>query len=118
METKVFIRACALYEFDQGRSAAQAARNLQSTYGEDAMSERSCQVWFSRFKEGDRSLQDLSREGRPKMIDHSELKAAVNADPYLSSRELAQMFGCSHMTICNNLQMIGKAYKLGRWVPH
>lgn len=118
MEHKVFIRACALYEFDQGNSAAEAARNLRKTYGEEAMSDSCCRKWFARFKEGDRNLQDLPREGRPKIIDRSDLKKIIDADPSLTTQELAQMFECSVGTIFNYLQEIGKVYKLGRWVPH
>lgn len=118
MDTKTYIRACALYEYDQGRSAAEAARNIKKTYGEDAIGESTCRTWFARFKDGDRSLHDLPREGRPKIIDHAVFKETVDADPYLTTRELAQRFGCSHVTIQNHLQEIGKVHKLGRWVPH
>lgn len=118
MDEKVFIRACALYEHDQGRSAAEAARNIQKTYGNEAMCESTCRKWFARFKEGDRSLEDLPREGRPKSIDNAILKETVSANPYLTTRELACKFGCSHVTIITHLEEIGKVHKQGRWVPH
>lgn len=34
-------------------------------------------MWFSRFKIGNRSLEDETREGRPKVIDSEYSEAAV-----------------------------------------
>ncbi len=62
MDQKMLYRACALYEFDQGHSAAEAGRNIRNTYGSDAISDSSCHRWFARFKSGDRTLEDYERE--------------------------------------------------------
>lgn len=118
MDSTTLMRACALYEFDRGLSAAKAAKNIRETYGEDAMSDSNCRKWFARFRDGDRSLQDLPREGRPKILDREKLKAAVDADPFMTTRELQHMFDCCQATICNGLNDIGKINKRGRWLPH
>lgn len=118
MDQKMLYRACALYEFDQGHSAAEAGRNIRNTYGSDAISDSSCRRWFARFKSGDRTLEDREREGRPEIVDRRLLKEAVDANPFLSTRDLENMFDCSLGTISNALNEIGKVKKLGRWVPH
>jgi hypothetical protein len=66
---------------------------------------------------GDRSLQELSRSGRPKILDRQSLKAAVDADSILTSRELAIEFGCCQKTIINGLHETEKVCKCGRWIP-
>ena len=114
----MLMRACALYEFDQGKSAAEAARNIRNTYGNEAMSDSNCRKCFAKFKAGDRTLQDLPREGRSIFLDRQVLKQAVYANAYLTTRELAKMFDCSPSTIFRSLMDIGKVNKRGRWIPH
>ena len=117
MDSKTYIRACALFMFDQGKSTKEATRVISELYPEDAMTERTCERWFAKFREGDLSLQDLPRSGRPQILDHQSLKAAVDADSGVTSRELAIEFGCCQRTIINSLQDIGKVCKRGRWIP-
>ena len=47
---------------------------FEHTYGEDAISDSNCRKWFARFRDGDRSLEDHEREGRPKIVDRDALK--------------------------------------------
>ena len=69
MDQTTLLRACALYEFDQGQSAAEAARNIRSTYGSVDISDSNYRKWFARFREGYRGLQGLPSEGRPQILD-------------------------------------------------
>ncbi|GFX62974.1 mariner Mos1 transposase [Trichonephila clavipes] len=39
--------------FNTKKSAAEAHRMLSNTYGEAAISERTCREWFQRFKNDD-----------------------------------------------------------------
>ena len=84
MDSKTYIRVCALFMFDQSKSTKEASE----LYPEDAMTERPCERWFAKFREGDRSLQDLPRSGRPQILDRQSLKAAVDAHSGVTSREL------------------------------
>ena len=79
MDSKTYIRACALFMFDQGKSTKEASRVISELYPEDAMTERTCERWFAIFREGDRSLQDLPRSGRSQILDRQYLKAAFDA---------------------------------------
>ena len=94
MDSKTYIRACALFMFDQGKSTKEASRVISELYPKDAMIERTCERWFAKFREGDRSLQDLSRSGRHQILDRESLKAAVYAHSGMTSRESAIKFGC------------------------
>ena len=42
-----------IFYFHLKKTAAKAHRMLSSTYGEAALSERTCREWFQRFKSGD-----------------------------------------------------------------
>ena len=87
MDSKTYIRACALFMFDQGKSTKEASWAISELYPEDAMTERTCEPWFAKFREGDRSLQDLPRSERPQILDRQSLKAAVNAHSGVTSWE-------------------------------
>jgi [histone H3]-lysine36 N-dimethyltransferase SETMAR len=117
MDSKTYIRACALFMFDQGKSTKETTQVISDLYPADAVTERNCARWFAKFRAGDRSLQDLPRSGRPQILDRQSLKAAVDADSSVTSRELAIEFGCCQKTIINGLHEIGKVCKRGRWIP-
>ena len=66
MTDKHFLRACICFvNFDQGRSAAEACRNIRQTYGAKSTSESNVRRLFARFKEGNQSLSDDERSHRP-----------------------------------------------------
>jgi hypothetical protein len=47
-----------LYEYRKGKSVAQATRDIRSTYGDEALVERTCQKWFAKFRTGNFGLDD------------------------------------------------------------
>ena len=55
--------------------------------------------WFERFRNGDFSLGDEPRSGRPTEIDLSELKDVIESDPALTSCDVARKLGCTHRAI-------------------
>ncbi|CAF3899266.1 unnamed protein product, partial [Rotaria magnacalcarata] len=50
---------------DDGNNATTAARNICAALGEGAVAVRMCRDWFKRFREGDMSLEDRPKSGRP-----------------------------------------------------
>lgn len=118
MDKKIHIRHCILFAFDRGLSGLAAAEEICKVYGEDAVTKRTCNRWFERFRSGERSLEDEPRSGRPSEIDNEELNSELKTNPRQTTRELADKFGCSHTTIEYHLHEMGKVQKLGIWVPH
>jgi len=50
---------------------------LSNTYGEAAISERTCREWFQRFKNGDFDVEDRHGGGREKVFEDAELEALL-----------------------------------------
>ena len=105
-EISTHIRHCILYEFQLGNSASAAL-------GDDAVADRTCRDWFKRFREGDISLEDRPRSGRPMESDIERLKVLIEDNPRLTIRELSTMLGCNQSTIDRHLHEMGKVNKLG-----
>ncbi|GFT19068.1 solute carrier family 23 member 1 [Trichonephila clavipes] len=52
------LREVLIVCFNVKKSAAEAHRILSNTYGEAAISERTCREWFQRFKNGGFDVED------------------------------------------------------------
>lgn len=115
---KELIRHSLFFCFKLGDSATEAHRKLCQAYGDDSMSLRVCQQWYSRFKEGDEDIKNKHRSGRPAEVDEKDLQLLIDVDPKLTTREMADYFDVEHSTIVHHLTSLGKVSKLGRWVPH
>jgi len=48
---------------------------LSNTYGEAAISERTCREWFQHFENGDFDVEDRHSGGREKVFENTELEA-------------------------------------------
>lgn len=116
--SKPYIRGCLLYDFKSGVSGSESTRRINAAFGEGTMSVSTANAWFQRFRAGDESLEDLPRSGRPSDFDEDQLRAVVEADPHLTTREIAAQLGVSQSTIVARLRSIGKVCKLDKWVPH
>ena len=51
--SKRHLRELLIYFFNFKKSAAETNRLLVETYGEAALSERSCRKWFQKCKKGE-----------------------------------------------------------------
>jgi transposase len=87
---KIVIRACMLYEFKLGSNATAAARKICQAFGTDILNELTVQRWYRKFQEGDESLEDAPRSGRPTAMDNEALLAAIEADNGQTCEEVAQ----------------------------
>ncbi|EPB74101.1 hypothetical protein ANCCEY_06828 [Ancylostoma ceylanicum] len=75
------LRVRMLYDFKQGKTAAESHRSLCHASGEDVISERQCGRWFERFRNGDESLKDEDHLRGSHVVDSDALKGATESDP-------------------------------------
>ena len=109
-DRKLIIRACLLYEFKLGTGASSASRKLCTctAFGEGAVSEKTAQNWFQKFRSGNETLEDELRAGRPISLHNGNLKAAIDSDSCLTYHELASRFNVSDETIRLHLNQLEK----------
>ena len=64
------------------KTAAEAHRMLSSTYGEAALSEKTCRDWFQHFKNGGFDVEDRHGGTKVKIFEDSEMEALFAEDSY------------------------------------
>ena len=73
VEKNEHYRHIFLFSFNKGCKAAEAAQDICIVYGDGAITERTAQKWFSRFRGGNFNLSDMERTGHPVLFDEEHL---------------------------------------------
>ena len=89
-EQDAHFRHILLYYFRKGKNASQARKKSCAVYGNEALKERQCQNWFTKFRFADLSLKNDQRPGRPVEVDETRIKAIVDSDRHNTTREIAE----------------------------
>ena len=93
-----------LYYYRKGKNALQAREKFYDVYGEKLLTERQCQNWFARFRSGDFDLKDAPRSGRPTEVSVDKIKAMIENNRRITTREIAENHGASEMSLHNRHQ--------------
>lgn len=112
------IRHCLLYEFHLGRSASETMTNICRAYGNDAVSKRTIEKWFAKFRSGNEDLKDEPHAKHPVAVSDVSINELLESEPQLSTRQIAERLNCSKTTVERKLHEMGKVWKLGSWLPH
>ena len=78
------------FEFNRGTKVVEAARNICTVYGDNAIGESTTRKWFSCFK----YCFDISgtpRSGRSSEFDEDRLNTLIHNEPHQCTRELANV---------------------------
>ncbi|UYV68992.1 SETMAR [Cordylochernes scorpioides] len=118
LPTKHNLREALLFCFNLKKSATDGHRLLCEAYGKHALSIKSCEYWFRRFKSGDIDTRDKERGGRPIKFEDAELEALLDEDSSQTQEVLAETLGVTQQAISNRLKVMGMVQKQGNWVPY
>ncbi|GFT79737.1 histone-lysine N-methyltransferase SETMAR [Trichonephila clavipes] len=102
----------------KGKNAVQAKKNLTDVYGEGVLTVRQCQNWFAKFQSGNFDVEDAPRSGRPVEADKDAIKALVDANRRITTREIRLRLNLSNSAVYDHLKGLGLSSKLDVWVPH
>ena len=95
------------------KTVAEAHREFQKVYGDDALSETTCRDRFRRFKNGDFNVDDRPREGRPKTFEDAELEALLDEDSCKTQGELASALEVTRQAISKRFHALGMTQNQG-----
>ena len=99
--------------FDFKKTAAKAHRMLSSTYGETALSERTCGERFQRLKSGDFDVEDRHGCGKEKIFEDLKLEALLAEDSCQTQEDLAESLGVTKKAILKRLKAMETIQKQG-----
>ncbi|GFT10031.1 histone-lysine N-methyltransferase SETMAR [Trichonephila clavipes] len=102
----------------KGKNAVQARKKLTGVYGEGVLTVRQCQNWFAKFRSGNFDVEDAPRSGRPVEADKDAIKALVDANQRITTREIGLRLNLSNSTVYDHLKGLGLSSKLDVRVPH
>ena len=111
-------RAIFFYEFKLGRSAREAADNINRGLGPGTTNHATVSCWYQRFTGGDMSFDDRPHTGRPDELNNSALERALLLHPSSTTRELAEALGCSNTIFNRHLHDLGYHKVLAAWTPY
>ena len=117
-------RAIIFYNFRHGLTQQQYSDELNSVFGDEALSRNSVYRWYCEFNRGRSLLQDEFREGRPKsVVTVSETIDAVRQpilqDHHVTYCEIETTLGINGTSIHSILHEHLTVKKIcSRWIPH
>jgi [histone H3]-lysine36 N-dimethyltransferase SETMAR len=115
-------RSIIFFLWKEGTKAADISRRLGVVFGDIALKETAVKKWVTRFKDGQETVEDDPRPGRPcTAVTRQSIEAvekAVMADRRVTVREISNDVGISigsaHEILSNEL---GMSKLSARWVP-
>jgi len=115
---KEHCRHILLFYYRKGKNAVQARKKICNVYGEDVLTERQCQNWFAKFRSANFDLKNKPRPGRPVEGNEGSIKALIDANRRITTREIAERLTLSNSVVHHHLKRLGFISKLDIWVPH
>lgn len=117
-ENKIHYRHLMLFYFRKNTNAVRTTKKICKVYGRAAVSERTVQKWFSRFRSGNINLKDEERSGRPSEIDDDKISILIENNPRHTTREIADILNISQVSVVSHLHKLGMMSTSNVWIPH
>ena len=86
-------------------------------YGEGAVTDRTCQKWFAKFRAGDFSLDDAPRLGRPVEVHSHQIETLIENNQCYTTREIADILKIPKSNVENQMHQLGYVNRFDVWVP-
>ena len=86
-------------------------------YGEGAVTDWTCQMWFEKFHARDFLLDDAPQSGRSAKVDSNQIEMLVENNKY-TTREIASILKISKSSTEKYLHHLGYVNCFDGWVPH
>jgi len=114
------VRLLIHFSWALGNPIKDIHAQLEKVHGVGICSLETVRTWVNKFENGEFEIRDRRRSGRPPRADlTSRVQEALDDNPILSARALAEELGESKSTICNVLKnQLGLTNLSLRWVPH
>ena len=116
---KQHFRHIMLYYFKKGKNTTetQKKKKVCAVYGEGAVTDRTCQKWFAKFRAGDFSLDDAPWSGRLVEVHSDQIETLIETNQRSTMQEIADILKISKSSVENHLHQLGYVNCFDVWVP-
>ena len=101
--------------------AAEIHQRLQRAYGSVCMGASSVRRWVEHFKDGNTSIQDELRSGRPRTAsterNKERMDEIIQEDRRVTVDTIARTLGIGHNAVQEIIESLGYRKVCARWVP-
>jgi len=101
--------------------AAEIHQRLQRAYGSVCMGASSVRRWVKHFKDGNTSIQDEPRSGRPRTAsterNKERMDEIIQDDRRVTVDTIARTLGIGHNAVQEMIESLGYRKVCARWVP-
>jgi len=101
--------------------AAEIHQRLQRAYGSVCMGASNVRRWVKHFKDGNTSIQDEPRSGRPRTAsterDKERVDEIIQDDRRVTVDIIARTLGIGHNSVQEMIESLGYRKVCARWVP-
>ena len=104
--------------FKKGKNATETHKKICAVYGEGAVTDRTCQKWFAKFRARDFSLDGAPQSGRPVEVDSNQTETITENKQRHTTRERANILKIFKPSVQNHLHQLGYVNRFHVWVPH
>ncbi len=114
------IRCVIHFLWLKGNTNKEIYESIIEAYGENSISLRTVQDRTQKCKQGDYSIFDLPRSGRPPKDELvQKIKDILQEDPYLSTKKISKKVGADSKTVKKILTINLSMSKVNfKWVPY
>jgi transposase len=116
--TKTHLRYMMLTFYDIGHNVSSALCQINNTYGEKTVSDNTIRLWYKRFENGERSVEDLPRSGRKKKMSDKQLEEYLSKHEDIKLRQLGRKLNYSISTLSVRLKKLGVTNKKSTKIPY
>ncbi len=96
-------------------------RRLLNVYGDDIIDKSNVHRWMKKFKEGETSVEDKPRSGRPSTAttdtNRQRVDKLIRAERRVTIRELSAQLNCDHIAIQEMVKDLRYRKVCAKWVP-
>jgi transposase len=118
IELKIQQRSVIRYYCLRGKTTSQISASLAKGYGRVALRMRAVENWAARFRDGQETVEDDDRAGRPPKTDFGKaVLQFLETQPHSSSREINKALCSPGTTVLRVLANLGLHFFAPRWTP-
>ena len=115
-DVKLQQRSVIRFLFLRGMKSKDIQTELAAAYGYPLVPLRTIYYWVEKFKNGERSVEDGGRSGRPQILGLAEsVESFLLEDPYASAREMSRAIGVDKNGCARTVR--GSRHVNFRWIP-